>query len=207
MLGELPEGTIDWNRVLLVWGDERNVPAEHDESNFRMVREALLDHIRIPPENVLAVPEPGGPAQAAAEKYERLLRQRFSVDAGNIPRLSCILLGIGDDVHTASLFPGTAALADSNRLVVENWVEKLNTWRITMTAPLLNTAEEVAFVISGRGKQQALNTLWHGPQDTTLYPAQLIQPSHGNLWYLIDRDALGQNELPGSADVDRISSE
>lgn len=196
LLGELPEGDIDWKRVILVWGDERNVSWDHSDSNYRMVRESLLDHIEIPAENVLKVPDAGGEPQRAAELYEQILRDRLPTTPEGLPALNAVLLGIGDDVHTASLFPFTKALNETSRLVCENWVEKLDTWRITMTAIWLNSADDIAFLISGSGKNQALNTLWSDRKDLNAYPAQAIQPTSGRLWYLVDRDAVGDIPLP-----------
>lgn len=192
LLGELPDGMVDWSRVVLVWGDERNVPADHADSNFRMVRESLLDSVAIPSSNVLAVPNPGGSASAAATEYEALL-------AG--VKLDCVLLGIGDDVHTASLFPGTKALSEQERSVVANRVDKLDCWRITFTAPFINSAKHVAFLIAGSTKQAALHSLWHGQRDVSQFPSQLIEPSGGKLWFLLDQDALGANAVPAGAEV------
>ncbi len=195
LLGELPVGTIDWSRVLLVWGDERNVPQEHSDSNYRMVKESLLDKIEIPEENVIAVPNAGQSPEAAADAYESLLRGRLPNGQVRFPALDCVLLGMGDDVHTASLFPETAALKDQTRLVVANHVPQLACWRITLTAPFLNAARNVAFLLSGSSKQTALARVWHGPFEPDKYPAQLIRPVSGQLWYLIDQAARGDIPL------------
>ncbi len=205
LLGELPSGRIPWSNVLLLWGDERNVPPDHHDSNFRMVRESLLDQIEIPAENVLAVPQPGGSAAEAAQQYEQVLRSRVPKSASGLLQVNAVLLGIGDDVHTASLFPGTAALQENQRWVVENWVEKFDTWRITLTAAALNAAKDVVFLISGEGKRDALSTLWHGPVDPVMYPAQLIQPHSGNLWFMLDRSAVGDTAMPDQVKVDRMA--
>lgn len=204
LLGEMPAGRIQWQRVLLLWGDERNVPPDHQDSNFRLVRESLLDHIEIPAANVLAVPQAGGPAIEAARQYEQLLRKSIPAGESNFPQVDVVLLGIGDDVHTASLFPHTTALQEDQRWVVENWVEKLDTWRITLTAPVLNTAKDLLFLIAGEGKREALQTLWHGPMDPAMYPAQLIQPASGNLWYMLDQAAVGDSATPDKAEVSRV---
>lgn len=197
LLAELPAGHIDWHRVLLVWGDERTVLADHSDSNYRMVRESLLQHIDIPSENVLAVPEPGGDPQVAAAKYEALLREHLQpTNAAGFPSLDCVLLGMGEDVHTASLFPGTRALQESSRWVVENHVPQLNTWRLTLTAPLINSASRVVFLLSGSGKQPALEKLWRASHNPQQYPAQLIRPAAGELWFLADQAAVGQVATP-----------
>lgn len=203
LLSELPAGTMDWQDVILIWGDERNVPPDHADSNFRMVREQLLDHIDIPAENVLGVPEPGGDAASAAAAYEKLLMP-LAGDEG-LPVIDCVLLGIGDDVHTASLFPETKALDITDRLVVENWVEKLDTWRITLTSPVINAAKHVAFLIAGAGKESALKTIWHGPHNPSLYPSQLVQPRPGDLWFLVDEAAVGSTDAPDGVAFQRVS--
>lgn len=199
LLSELPAGAIDWKRVVLIWGDERNVATDHADSNFRMVSEALLQHVDIPSQNVLGVPNPGGSATEAAAAYEAMLKEHFGGDA--IPMIDCVLLGMGDDVHTASLFPETQAVTEQTRWVVGNWVEKLGCWRITLTAPFINSANRVAFLIAGAGKQSALKTLWHGEHRPVQYPSQLIQPEHGNLYFMLDRAALGENTMPAQAAV------
>lgn len=205
LLAEQPAGTVNWQDVILVWGDERNVPPDHEESNFRMVREALLDKVGIPAENVLGVPAPGGDAGKAASDYASLLRSRLPMIEGqSFPVLDCVLLGMGDDVHTASLFPGTKALSETKRLVVANHVPKLDTHRITFTAPLINAARHVAFLICGEKKKDALARLWHAEKDFDLYPAQLIRPENGQLWYLLDKPALGDTPLPASVMVQML---
>ncbi len=195
LLAELPPDTIDWTRVVLIWGDERNVSIDDDQSNYRMVRENLIDHIAIPAENVLGMPDPGGTASDVAAQYEILLKEKLAGADGCI-RLDCVLLGMGDDVHTASLFPGTTALEENERLVVENWVEKFDCWRVSLTAPALNSAKCVAFLIAGAGKEPALNQLWHGARDASQFPSQLIAPIEGQLHFMLDQSALGENRPP-----------
>lgn len=204
LLGELPVGTIDWGQVILVWGDERNVPPEDSESNFRMVKESLLDYIAIPAQNILAVPEPGASAEDAAAAYETLLRERLPTDGDQPPRLDCVLLGIGDDVHTASLFPQTEALQEKTRWVVANRVPQLDCWRITLTAPFINASRNVAFLASGPKKTEALERLWCGPVEPLKYPAQLIRPTDGSLRYFVDIAAMGTTPLPASVMVQMI---
>ncbi|MEM8734726.1 MAG: 6-phosphogluconolactonase [Planctomycetota bacterium] len=204
LLGQLPEGTIDWSDVLLIWGDERNVAPDHADSNFRMVREAMLDTISIPQENILAVPNPGGPAAEAATAYEATLAA-LPKSAEGQPIIDCVLLGIGDDVHTASLFPHTKALSEMDRVVVENWVEKLDCWRITLTAPAINAARNVAFLIAGEGKREALNSLWNAERNIAEYPSQLIQPDQGILWFLVDEAAVDTLDQPAGSHSESFS--
>ena len=169
-----------------------------------MVRENLLDHIDIPLANVLAVPDPGGTATESARKYDQLLCDRLPSGSDGLPLIDCVLLGMGDDVHTASLFPGTKALAETNRVFVENWVDKLDCWRMTLTAKTINAASRVTFLIAGAAKQQALHSLWHGPRDPQLYPSQLIRPDAGKLWFMLDQAALGNNRVPASCTLGRF---
>lgn len=204
LLSEVPPGEIDWNRVLLLWGDERNVPPEHADSNYRMVKENLLDRIPIPAHNVLAVPDPGGDAQQAAQAYEQLLRGQLPAGEGKFASIDCVLLGMGDDVHTASLFPGTQAVHEQKLWAVGNHVPKLDTWRITLTAPLINAAKQVAFLINGANKMHALSLLWHAPPDPALLPAQLIRPHDGSLWFFLDKAAMADIPLPETVMVQLV---
>lgn len=203
-LAQASSGDVDWHNVLLLWGDERNVASDDTESNFRMVREALLDHIDIPLENILSVPQSEGPAEQVGESYEQLLRERFPTDEA-FPRIDCVLLGLGVDIHTASLFPGTVALGEKNRWFMANHVPQLDSWRLTITAPLINAAKNVAFLLSGASKRDALSKLWHATLDPNLYPAQLVRPTAGKLWYLLDKAALGQTQLPESVRTQIVS--
>ncbi len=196
LYGLLSRADVDWDNVRLLWGDERNVPVDHPDSNYRMVKETLLERITIPSENILEIPDPGGNAKESAAKYERLLQNKLPKTETGWPLIDCVLLGLGDDVHTASLFPATAALLESTHCVAANFVPKLNTWRITLTAPAINSAKRVAFLISGSNKAQALDHLWAGPRDSAMYPAQLIEPHSGSVDYFVDRAALGSLAIP-----------
>jgi 6-phosphogluconolactonase len=177
---------LPWSKTHIFFGDERSVPPDHPESNFRMANEALLSKISIPAENVHRVRTELGP-EAAAEDYERQLRLEFSLTGDALPRFDLILLGLGYDGHTASLFPGSAALEDKSRLAVANWVEKFNTFRITLTYPVLNHAAEDVFLVSGARKAQVLQEALKSPE--TKYPAQRVQPENGRLLWLVDQDA------------------
>lgn len=172
---------IDWSRVEVFFGDERCVPPDDPESNFRMANEMLLDHVPVPYEHVFRIQGEIEPEQAAIE-YGRMLKARFG-DGG----LDLVLLGMGDDGHTASLFPGSAALAEKHHRCVANYVDKLGKWRVTMTAPFINRAYEVLFVVAGQGKAKVVREVLEGTSDLdpATYPVQMIRPVSGRLsWYL-----------------------
>jgi 6-phosphogluconolactonase len=196
ILAELPEGTIEWSHVHALWGDERNVPLDSRESNFRMVREALLDPLGKRGPNIYPVPIDPDQPQATAERYQETLRQLLQASTSAQPQLDVALLGLGDDAHTASLFPGTAALEASSDWVVANWVPKLDSYRITLTAALLNLARLKMFLVCGASKTWALDRVWHYRPSFAEYPAQLIEPAGGSLCWYIDQAALGTLELP-----------
>ncbi|MAS35812.1 MAG: 6-phosphogluconolactonase [Anaerolineaceae bacterium] len=176
-----------WAKVHIFWGDERNVPPEHADSNYRMAREALLDQVALPRSNVHRIQGELNPAQAAAE-YEQELRRFFARTGGKI-RFDLVLLGLGDDGHTASLFPGTLALKERERAVVANPVPQLDTWRISLTFPVINDASHVAFLVSGAAKAGALVKVLEGPHQPYELPSQLVQPVDGELVWLLDQDA------------------
>ncbi|HUA14697.1 MAG TPA: 6-phosphogluconolactonase [Verrucomicrobiae bacterium] len=180
---------LPWEQMYFFWGDERHVPPNDPESNFRMANEAMLSKIPVPAENVFRVPAENPDAAAAAEAYGETLRKFFASEAGQFPSFDLILLGIGPDGHTASLFPGTAALQEKSRLVVANWVEKFKTNRITFTLPLLNAARKVVFLVSGTDKAPALHAILEGNQPGEQYPAKLVRPVDGKLIWLVDRAA------------------
>ncbi len=179
---------IKWHRVHLFWGDERAVPPDHPESNYRMAKETLLDHLPIPPANVHRILSERG-ADAAAEQYETELRQVFGVTPGEVPVFDLILLGIGADGHTASLFPHTAALAVRDRLVVANEVPQIGTTRITFTAPLVQAAALVIVLATGPDKADAVARAIEGPKDVEETPAQLLRCAQGRVVWLLDRAA------------------
>lgn len=180
---------VDWSMVEFYWGDERFVPPNSPESNYRMARETLLQALRIRPEQVHPVPTEIGDAAQAAAAYEADIRRDFNLLPGQFPRFDLILLGMGPDGHTASLFPHTAALQERYRVVVANEVPQLQTTRITLTAPAINAAANVAFVVGGADKADALAAVLEGPQQSEEYPSQLVQPSAGNLFWLLDQAA------------------
>lgn len=173
---------VDWSRVHVFFGDERTVPPDHEDSNYRMAREALLDHVPIG--SVHRMRGELSPEEAAAS-YENELREFFG---GNLPSLDLVMLGIGEDGHTASLFPNTPALDVTDRWVVENPVEKLDTVRLTLTKPVINAARAVVFAVAGEGKAEALREILEGEVDPHDYPAKFVQPAGGAVW-MVDRSA------------------
>lgn len=182
-------GRIEWTLVHLFFGDERCVPHDHADSNYHMVYEALISHVDIPPSNVHAIIGEGDPIDNAG-RYEVDLRSFFSGLAW--PRFDLVLLGLGEDAHTASLFPQTPALAVKRAWVVANWIEKLRGYRITLTAPAINGAANVTFVIVGTEKAPALVEVLNGRYDPERLPAQLIKPKAGLLTWLLDSQAASQ---------------
>ena len=176
---------ISWPHWRIFWGDERAVRPDHDESNYRMARETLLDHVALSQAHVHRIPAELDPVRAASE-YEQTIRQ--SLD-GNIPVFDLILLGMGDDGHTASLFPGTEALQEDKRLVASGWVPHLDAHRITFTLPLINRAAAVAFLVEGAYKSEMVRrVLRPGPGEEPL-PASLVQPTNGELHWFLDSAA------------------
>jgi len=180
-----------WSRVFLFFGDERHVPPSDSESNYRMVKESLLAKIAIPAENVFRVPAENPDASAAAAEYEVQIRRFFGLRSDQpkeFPRFDLILLGMGPDGHTASLFPDSSALDEQSRLVVANWVAKFNTHRITFTFPVLNHAGEIIFLASGPDKADMLHQVLEG-KNTPPLPSQRVQPSDGKLLWMLDEAA------------------
>lgn len=184
-----------WDRMFFFWGDERHVPPTDPESNYRMAEETLLSKIPVAPANVFRIPAENPDAAAAADAYEQTLRKFFGLQPGEFPRFDLILLGMGPDGHTASLFPGTAALQEKSRLVVANWVEKFKTSRITLTLPVLNAARSVTFLVSGTDKAAALQAVLQSNAPGDQYPAKLVQPTDGKLIWLVDRAAASELKL------------
>lgn len=174
---------IDWTKVEILFGDERCVPPDHPESNFRMAQEALLSKVPIPGDNIYRMHGEIDP-QEAAKEYGEMLKEKFR-DGG----LDLVLLGMGDDGHTASLFPGTKAVNETKHRVVANYAEHSTTgksWRITMTAPFINRSRNVLILVVGAGKAQRLRDVLEGPPDPQRFPIQLIQPVSGRLTWLLD---------------------
>ena len=176
---------IPWTQSHFFWVDERHVPPDHPDSNFRLAWETLLSKVPVPADNIHRISSELPDAHEAAERYESTLRNFFQLASGEFPRFDLILLGMGADGHTASLFPGTEALQECRRSVAANWVERLHTWRITLTLPVLNNAACILFLVSGLEKAQTLREIFSNK--TTSYPAQLVNPTRGRLLWLVDQ--------------------
>lgn len=184
---------IDWPNVEIFFADERCVPPDHADSNFGMINETLLSKVPIPQENIHRMRGELEPNEAAKE-YGEMLKEKFpSTGSGQAGEggLEMILLGMGDDGHTASLFPRTEALKETKHRCVSNFVPKLNAWRLTLSAPFINRAADVMILVTGAGKTKVLSEVLEGPRDPDRLPVQLIEPSDGRLTWLIDVDAAG----------------
>ncbi|OLE13420.1 MAG: 6-phosphogluconolactonase [Acidobacteria bacterium 13_1_20CM_4_56_7] len=178
---------LPWDKVFFFWGDERHVPPDSSDSNYRMANETLLSKLPISPENIFRVPAELPDARGAAGKYEQTLQQFFRSKQGAFPKFDFILLGMGPDGHTASLFPGTAALQAKDHLVVANWVDKLNTFRITFTYPVLNNAASVMFLVNGDEKAEMVRRALKDPAANL--PCQKVRPVDGELLWYLDKGA------------------
>jgi 6-phosphogluconolactonase len=184
---KLASADLPWDQVHLFWGDERYVPADHADSNYRMACLAWIDRVPLPPENVHRMDTSAQDPATAAQQHESILRQFFALDdPAAFPALDVILLGMGDDAHTASLFPETAALQ-----VCDQWItvgNKDDQPRLTFTVPLINSAHTVIFMVAGASKQPALRQVFAAQANPNLYPSRFIAPA-GNLWWLLDQAA------------------
>jgi 6-phosphogluconolactonase len=196
------KSSVPWQAVQLFWGDERWVPHDDPLSNLGMTRRALLDHVPLDVTQIHAIPFEHSPRESAL-KYERRLRSYFDSAP---PRFDLVLLGLGEDGHTASLFPGNPVLDEWYRWVCEVYVAEQDIYRVTTTALLINQAALVAFLVAGKGKAVILRKVLEGAHDPKRIPAQLIQPADGKLLWLADREAarllhekhLRHNHLPHS---------
>jgi 6-phosphogluconolactonase len=187
---------VPWDKLELFWVDERCVPPTDDESNYRMTDEAMLAHVPLTAARVHRMEGELDPEVAAA-RYEAVVRAAFGLKGDELPVFDLVLLGMGDDGHTASLFPHTEALHETGRLVVANHVLQKETWRITLTASVINHGREVAFLIEGAGKAQVVHDVFLGAYDPESKPSQLVRPESGQVTLLLDAAAAAQ--LPSSA--------
>jgi 6-phosphogluconolactonase len=180
-----------WDKMHLFFGDERHVAPDHSDSNFRMATEAMISKSPLKPEQVTRIKGEYPATERAALEYEKALREYFKLKDGEYPRFDLLLVGMGSEGHTLSLFPGTKALHAEGRAVVRNWVGKLYTERITLTAPAASNAARILFMVTGADKALALKAVLEGPYEPEQLPAQLLQPKNGKLLWLVDTAAGG----------------
>jgi 6-phosphogluconolactonase len=188
---------IDWSRLLIFWVDERCVPPDSPDSNYHLTHETLLSKVPLPEENVVRIEGELDPEEAAA-RYESALRNRFRLEGAELPRFDLIVLGLGDNGHTASLFPDSTALHSMMRLAVAVEVEAKNPWRVTLTWPVINHAGKIFFLIQGTSKAEVLKQVLLGPYQPETLPAQLIRPESGELGFLLDRAAAAKLPPPAA---------
>jgi 6-phosphogluconolactonase len=177
-----------WDQIDFFWGDERHVPVDHSDSNYRMAAETLLSKVPVRPTKIHRIHGEIPDAALAAHQYEAEIRATFGEPAGT-PRFDLIFLGLGTDGHTASLFPGTPAVDERRRLCVENWVTAHGAYRITLTLPLINAARVVAFVVSAAEKAAIVHRVLRDRDAASLLPSQRVRPSDGGLWWMLDQAA------------------
>lgn len=188
---------IDWSRLLIFWVDERCVPPDSPDSNYHLTQETLLSKVPLPEENVVRIEGELDPEEAAA-RYESALRNRFRLEGAELPRFDLIVLGLGDNGHTASLFPESTALHSMMHLAVAVEVEAKNPWRVTLTWPVINHADKIFFLIQGDSKAEVLQQVLLGPYQPERLPAQLIRPESGDLGLLLDRAAAAKLPPPAA---------
>lgn len=176
---------IDWKKVILFWGDERFVPHTHEDSNYRMVKEALLDHVKIPKKNIVAMPTKAGPSNCATQ-YEKMLENLL----GKKKQIDLTLLGMGDDGHTSSLFPGTDVLYEKKKFIKEVWVESKQTYRLSSTYRLINNSREVMFLVAGAIKAPIVKHVF-SKNAKAIYPVQGVSLKKGNITWMLDEAAAG----------------
>jgi 6-phosphogluconolactonase len=200
LLAEHPfADTVPWSSIYFFWGDERCVPPDHPDSNYRMANETLLSKVPVPAQNIFRIPAETPEPERAAETYAATITSFFLAGAGatksgtaplsNLPRFDLVFLGMGPDGHTASLFPHSAALQAGEQMVVANYVEKFKAHRITLTAAAINNARNVTFLAAGEDKAEALKNVLEGPPEPDLYPSQMIRPTNGTLLWMVDEAA------------------
>jgi 6-phosphogluconolactonase len=182
---------VPWDKMQVFFGDERHVGPDHPDSNFRMANEAMIAKSPLKPGQVTRIKGEYPDADQAAREYELAIRSYFKLADGEFPRFDLVLLGMGSEGHTASLFPGTRALHEKRRIAVSNWVGKLLAERITLTPPAINNAAHVIFMVTGADKAPALTAVLERVYEPDQLPAQLIRPVNGTLLWLVDTAAGG----------------
>jgi 6-phosphogluconolactonase len=185
---------MPWERIHFFWGDERCVPPDHPQSNYRMADQTMLSKVPIPSKNIHRIHAENADAEKAAADYETEIRRFFGIQGKHIPVFDFVLLGMGADGHTASLFPATSALAETESLVVANRVAKFQSTRLTLTLPLINHATRILFLVCGEDKAGTLKAVLEGRRQADRYPAQRIQPSRGELLWFLDQSAAARLE-------------
>ncbi|MGH7915652.1 MAG: 6-phosphogluconolactonase [Candidatus Binataceae bacterium] len=188
LLAERFRLSVDWKEVQFFWGDERCVPPDDPASNFGLANRTMLSRLDLRPEQIHRMRGEDPPEQAALA-YEEELRTSFGINEGEFPRFNLTLLGLGDNVHVASLFPGHPALHDSEHIAVAVEVDAPQRHRVTLTPPVLNNSARVMFLVQGEGKAAAVKSALEGPREPDRFPAQIIDPPNGEVVWLLDRAA------------------
>lgn len=183
---------IEWSKVHLFWGDERFVPATDPQSNYGMAKAALIDHLQLPSANIHRIITENTTPESCANAYEEDIRTFFKAPPGVFPSFDFVLNGMGSNCHVLSLFPGRPTIHEKSRLVISDYIPEVSMDRITMTAPLVNAAREVVMLVAGKDKAKALQEVLDGPVNVDEKPAQLINPKHGPLIWMVDQDAAAQ---------------
>ena len=190
---------VSWDKMSVFFGDERHVAPDHPDSNYKMAWDSMLSKAPLKPEQISRIKGEYADTEKAALEYEQEIRRRFRLNAGEFPRFDLIFVGMGNDGHALSLFPGTRALHETKRIVTRNWVGKFYTERITLTAPAANHAANVIFMVAGADKAAALKGVLEGPYEPEQLPSQLLQPVNGKLLWLVDTAAGAMLSLPTRA--------
>lgn len=183
---------MPWDQIHCFQVDERHVPPDHPDSNFRMLREALFRPAQVPRQQIHRIRAEEDDPQSAADAYERDLKNFFRLRPKQLPRFDCVVLGMGADGHTASIFPGSGALRERERLVVTERIEALQAFRITLSLPVINNAASVIVLASGGEKAAALAAVFEGRNSRSDLPAQRIRPAQGTVLWIVDRAAAAQ---------------
>lgn len=176
---------LDWPRVYFFFGDERNVPSDHEESNFRMANETLFQPLAISPDQIIRWHTELDSPEIVAQDYAEQIDHHFE----NGPLFDLILLGLGADGHTASLFPDTEAVNEKSKTAVANWIPQLDSYRLTLTFPVINSARNIVFLVAGRDKAAALKRVLHGKHEPDSFPSQFVNPTGGKLFWIVDAAA------------------
>jgi 6-phosphogluconolactonase len=197
---------MPWAQIELYWVDERTVPPDNKDSNYHMTREALLNKVPLKPANIFRIEGELDPEEAAA-RYESAIRNHLRLEGAQGPRFDMLALGMGDDGHTASLFPHTNAIHELGRIAVANQVPQMDTWRVTLTWPVINEGRDVFFLIGGKDKAQPVHDVLLGKYDPETLPSQLIRPRSGRLLMLLDKDAAALLPRPDANGTGRLEIE